>query len=213
MADDAIALVIEAAEDGEARLLARPASAPCRIAHRRLKELLRTQAAVTIQAHRLEAGILRSLRTSTAIALAFGFGLALTGTAAAQQQELQDKPAVCDQDGNGFISTTEAADCDEQEASTLFGNDEGMSEEQFSEAYGDESDMFSEADADGDGEISQQEWMDWREQGFAGATEDTENQMPADDYEDWNPGFPEGGDQGIDEGSHNPATYGEEQQD
>jgi hypothetical protein len=160
---------------------------------------------------------MRSLKTSAALALAFGLGVALTGVAAAQQQELQDMPAVCDQDGNGFISTSEAADCDEREATTLFGDDESMTEEQFSEAYGDQGDVegvFSEADADGDGEVSQQEWMDWREQGFAAATEDTENQMPATDYDDWNPGFPEGGgDQGIDEGSHDPSTYGEEQQD
>jgi hypothetical protein len=45
-------------------------------------------------------------------------------------------PAVCDQDGNGYISTSEAADCDEQEATTLFGDSESMTEEQFSEAYG-----------------------------------------------------------------------------
>lgn len=160
---------------------------------------------------------MRSLNTSTALALAFGLGVALTGPAAAQQQELQDMPAVCDQDGNGFISTTEAADCTEREATTLFGDSEGMTEEQFSEAYGDQDDvegMFGDVDADGDGEISQQEWMDWREQGFAAAVGDSDQGMPADEYEDWNPGFPEGGgDQGIDEGSHEPSTYGEEQQE
>jgi hypothetical protein len=81
-------------------------------------------------------------------------------------------------------------------------------------SQGDVEGVFSEADADGDGEVSQQEWMDWREQGFAAATEDTENQMPATDYEDWNPSFPEGGgDEGIDEGSRDPSTYGEEQRD
>jgi hypothetical protein len=151
---------------------------------------------------------MRSFETSTALAVVVGLGFAVASLPASAQGM-----AACDRDGNGYVSTGEAQDCDQQSFGEMAGDEDYVTEEQFNEAYPDTEGMFAEADADGDGQVSEDEWLSWREQGFAEAVGEDEDGMPADEYEDWNPAFPEGaGDQGIDEGSQDPSTYGEEQQ-
>jgi hypothetical protein len=52
---------------------------------------------------------------STALALVVGFGLAAgSGPAAAQDEGVFANPSVCDSDGNGKLSESEASDCAER---------------------------------------------------------------------------------------------------
>ena len=98
----------------------------------------------------------------------------------------------CDVDGDGFVSTDEARVCDTQRFSDLAGGGDSLTEELFAtgmaDSTADPSATFAEIDADGDGEVSQEEWLLWREQGFAAATEGTGGRMAVDDYGRWDLG-------------------------
>ena len=68
-----------------------------------------------------------------------------------------------------------------------------MSADQFGKAFpgaDSPSELFEQVDEDGDGKVTRAEWMNWHEQGFTAATEESEGQMPTADYEamDWEKG-------------------------
>ncbi|MGH6895904.1 MAG: hypothetical protein ACREJ5_05085 [Geminicoccaceae bacterium] len=63
-----------------------------------------------------------------------------------------------------------------------------MSEGRFGSAFPDaksRQQQFMVADRDGNGGISCDEWLQWHERGFAGATKSTQGGMAAPDHETW----------------------------
>lgn len=163
---------------------------------------------------------MKALKSSTALALALGLGVSMggmqayaagdkteagattaagTGTATGAQAQ-----AGADVDQDEFVTADEARTAAEQQFQEFGGGQEYMTEEQFGTAFpeaGDAQGMFAQIDEDGDGQISREEWMNWREQGFAEATQGTEGQMPAQDWETWqrSPGELGGGEAGAGE--------------
>ena len=110
----------------------------------------------------------------SALSLLLALGLA-GGPAHAQS-------AVCDDDGNGYVSADEAEQCADRNYSTLLGGEESMSEESFSGVHGAEA--FSTVDADQDGMVTREEYVQWRRDEFDTAL-GASDEMPASDYETW----------------------------
>ena len=110
---------------------------------------------------------MKQLLGSTALALALGLGAYLSDPAAAQQIQY-----ACDADDDGFVDATESRLCTDRAVDELAAGGQGLTEEQLSAmAEGPEGmPTFAEIDADGDGQISRQEWVAFGEQSFAGAT-------------------------------------------
>lgn len=133
-----------------------------------------------------------TMMNSTAIGLLAGLGLALGSLPAAAQQQEEFNSAVCDTDNNGYISADEAAACADQQYSDWVGEEESLSQERFGESFGpggDESGtMYSEMDADGDGHVTREEWMAWRERTFTEAPGVTDQGMMTDYYRNWHLG-------------------------
>ena len=124
---------------------------------------------------------------ASALALVVGFGLAAaSGPAAAQDEDVFANPSVCDSDGNGKLSQTEASDCAER-GWTGWTEEDSMTEEQFGEIWTREnaSDVFAEVDADGDGNLTSDEWMAWHEEQFASSSEETGGEMSTEDFGAW----------------------------
>jgi hypothetical protein len=97
-------------------------------------------------------------------------------------------PTACDDDHNGYVSGSEAKSCTEQRFQEIVAGQKGLGPEQFSKAFPNAqnaSQLFKEADQNGDGQISREEWSQWQEQSFATATAKSGNQMPVPDYQKW----------------------------
>ncbi len=97
----------------------------------------------------------------------------------------------CDADGDGFVDTDEARACYQQHYGTISGGSSSLTEEQFSAHMSEMEDApgtFAQIDADGDGEISEEEWVSWQDERFATDTSATEGRMSADDYGAWQMG-------------------------
>lgn len=114
---------------------------------------------------------MRQFSGFTAIALLFGAGLAVSGLPAAAQMD--EHPfalaAQCDTDGNGRISGGEAQDCADQ-VTTAYAGTDALDKDQFSMALPEGPDaeaIFAEADADGDGQLTSDEWTAWQEEALA----------------------------------------------
>ena len=94
---------------------------------------------------------------------------------------------ACDLDGDGFVSTAEARACDDQRFGHIAGGGvDAVTEQDFVAAMTGTDDpeaLFAEIDRDGDGQISREEWLQWRQQGFAGAA--AGDRMTVEDYERW----------------------------
>jgi len=117
-------------------------------------------------------------KSGTAMALLAALGVGWAATQAAAQQS-------CDVDGTGYVSADEAAACAERGYSTLVGNDESVSRERFEQAFPETEDvdeMWAEADANQDGELSPEEWSDWSARRFRSASTRVEG-LAVDDYE------------------------------
>ena len=100
-------------------------------------------------------------------------------------------PMECDAEGDGYISDKEARTCTVQRFEELSAGQESLTQEQFGKAFPESENpdqLFTETDQDGDGKISREEWMNWREQGFAGATQGSEGRMSSQDFETWDTG-------------------------
>jgi hypothetical protein len=142
------------------------------------------------------------------MALLAALGVGWTATQAAAQQS-------CDVDGTGYVSADEAAACAERGYSTLVGNDESVSRERFEQAFPETEDvdeMWAEADANQDGELSPEEWSDWSARRFRSASTRVEG-LAVDDYEALEAQYHMGDDQqGRDEsgGGGGSGTVGDE---
>jgi hypothetical protein len=144
-------------------------------------------------------------KSGTAMALLAALGVSLAATQAAAQQS-------CDVDENGYVSADEAAACAERDYSTLVGSDESISRERFEEAFAETEnvdEMWAEADANQDGELSPQEWSEWSARRFRSASPRVEG-LAVDDYEALEAQYHMGDDQeGRDEsGGGGAATTG-----
>jgi hypothetical protein len=112
------------------------------------------------------------------MALLAALGVGWAATQASAQQS-------CDVDGTGYVSADEAAACAERGYSTLVGNDESVSRERFEQAFPETEnvdEMWAEADANQDGELSPEEWSDWSARRFRSASTRVEG-LAVDDYE------------------------------
>ena len=117
-------------------------------------------------------------KSGTAMALLGALGVALAATQATAQQS-------CDVDGNGYVSADEAAVCAERDYSTMVGDEEAITRERFEQAFPateDVDEMWAEADANQDGELSPEEWSDWSARRFRSASPRVEG-VAVDDYE------------------------------
>lgn len=130
---------------------------------------------------------MKTATASTALALLLGLGLGVAPPAGAEQHMPEQKPMVCDTNDDGVVSAAEANVCAEEEFGQITADEEYLTEEQFGTMYegtGEPADVFARIDQDEDGEITRDEWIGWREEGFAEATEGT-GEMPTQEYEDW----------------------------
>ena len=125
---------------------------------------------------------MKLLLGSTALALALGLGAYQSGPAAAQQLQY-----ACDENGDGFVDAQESNLCTDREFNEIAAGEEVLTEELLSARSEGQEGMptFAEIDADGDGQISREEWVAFGEQSFAGATEASGGRMSAEDYERW----------------------------
>ena len=137
----------------------------------------------------------------TALALLFGLGVALTGAAGGapvagggvgpQEEGVMDSPEaggweICDRNEDGFIDSQEAYVCGEARFDEMAAGEEVVGQEQFLGGAGEVADaegMFEAMDADASGDISRDEFLTYREEGFAAATEGSEGRMTVEDYE------------------------------
>jgi hypothetical protein len=122
---------------------------------------------------------MKGYTTATAVALLAGLGM-LSGAlpAAAQQQGT----TTCDQDNNGYVSASEARTCAESDWSAIVGDEESMTRERFDERWSGADDvdqMWEEADADRDNQVTSEEWTAWQERRFSAATEGDEQGLPS----------------------------------
>ena len=95
----------------------------------------------------------------------------------------------CDVDGDGFVTVDESRACYEEHFGTISGGGSHLTMEQFTGAVPEaESDptLFEQLDTDGDGQVSRDEWLEWRGAGFAEAA--PEGRMSVEDYERWQSG-------------------------
>lgn len=125
---------------------------------------------------------MKTTNTSTALALIFGLGLGVASLPAGATQHMLDY----DTDSDGIVDAEEASAYAEQEYDDITA-DEDLTEERFGTMYqgtGDSAEAFAEIDEDGDGEISAEEWVRWREQGFAEAAQGSD-EMPTTEFEEW----------------------------
>jgi EF hand len=119
---------------------------------------------------------------STAVAIALGLGDYLSGLAAAQQLQF-----ACDANDDGFVDAQESKLCTDREFDEIAAGEQVLTEEALSaKAEGAKSaPTFAEADQNGDGQISREEWSAFSGQRFAGATESSGGRMSAEDYNAW----------------------------
>ncbi|MDX1541641.1 MAG: hypothetical protein R3349_09585, partial [Geminicoccaceae bacterium] len=114
---------------------------------------------------------MRMLGQVSAVSLLVALGLA------AGQVQAQ---AVCDTDDNGQISVSEAEDCADRDYTTLLGDKESMTDEDFATVH--DAEAFSKVDADGDGMVSRAEYVGWKRDEFDGAL-GASVEMPNADFE------------------------------
>jgi hypothetical protein len=117
---------------------------------------------------------------STAVAL--GLGAYLGGPAAAQQ--LQD---ACDANDDGFVDAQESELCTDREFDEIAAGEKALTEERISARVPGRQSLpkFSDADQNGDGQISREEWAAFNGQRFAGATESSDGRMSVQEYDAW----------------------------
>jgi hypothetical protein len=106
---------------------------------------------------------------STLLAMAFGLGL----NAPAGAQQLQ---YACDANDDGSVDAQEAQLCTDREFDEIARGEQVLRKGTAA---------FDEADQNGDGQISRQEWASFSGERFAGATEASGGRMSADEYSAW----------------------------
>ena len=114
---------------------------------------------------------MRLLVALTTLAMALGLGMHPGGSAIAQQIQF-----ACDANDDGFVDATESRLCTDAEFDEIAEGEEDLTEEQLLARAKGEQDLsptFSDVDENGDGQISREEWVDFSDHRFAGATEAT----------------------------------------
>jgi hypothetical protein len=130
----------------------------------------------------MEVKAVRMLTLAAAIVLLSGLG-ATTCMAMA--------PMSCDTDHNHYVTTREAMSCSERLFDQIRVGQPGIGPEAFRKALPQAKDpdaLFKEVDQNGDGQISRQEWIDWRQRDFTDATAKSSGMLPAVDYQNWSEG-------------------------
>jgi hypothetical protein len=119
---------------------------------------------------------------STLVATALGLGACLSGPAAAQQLQL-----ACDANDDGFVDVQESKLCTDREFDEIAAGEQVLTEEALKAKAQDAKGLptFAEADQNGDGQISREEWVGFSGERFAGATESSGGRMSTDDYNAW----------------------------
>jgi hypothetical protein len=110
------------------------------------------------------------------------FWLGLNGPAVAQQLQ-----SACDANDDGFGSSQEAQLCTHREFDEIARGEQVLTEELL-KAKAENSKgtpAFDEADQNGDGQISRQEWASSAGERFAPATEASGGRMSAEEYSAW----------------------------
>ncbi len=95
----------------------------------------------------------------------------------------------CDVEGTGFVTTDEARACYDEYFGAISGGADHVTLDQIRAGLPEAEDpeaVFAEADLDRDQVITREEWLAWRERGFAEAA--PEGQMPVEDYAGWHLG-------------------------
>jgi hypothetical protein len=137
---------------------------------------------VAIRAGKSGEAAMKLLVGAAALAMACGLGIYLHGPAAAQQLQY-----ACDANDNGFVDAQESDLCTDREFDEIAAGEEALTEE-FLKAKAESAKgmpTFSEADKNGDGQISREEWVGFSGERFAGATEASGGRMSAEDYSAW----------------------------
>ena len=119
---------------------------------------------------------------STAVALALGLGVCLSSPAVAQQLQF-----ACDANDDGFVDAQELKLCTDREFDEIAAGEQVLTEEVL-RAKGEDAKglpKFDEADRNGDGQISREEWGGFSGERFAGATESSGGRMSTEDYNAW----------------------------
>jgi hypothetical protein len=126
-----------------------------------------------------------SMRLSTLAAAAVllsGLGVT-TGMAMA--------PMSCDTDHNHYVTAREARSCSERLFDQIRAGQPAIGSGAFHKALPQARDpeaLFKEVDQNGDGQISRQEWIEWRQRDFTDATAKSSGMLPAADYQNWSEG-------------------------
>jgi hypothetical protein len=117
---------------------------------------------------------------------ALGFYRAGAGGPAAADEDVFADPTLCDADGDAMLSETEASDCAER-GWTSWTEEDSITEEEFGEVWSGENsaEVFAAIDADGNGNLSSEEWMAWHDEQFAASVEETGGEMPTEAFTDW----------------------------
>jgi hypothetical protein len=119
---------------------------------------------------------------STAVAVVLGLGAYLGGPAAAQQLQY-----ACDANDDGFVDAQESELCTDREFDEIAAGEKALTEERLSARAQNQEGVpkFSDADQNGDGQISREEWAAFSGQRFAGATESSDGRMSVEEYNTW----------------------------
>jgi hypothetical protein len=107
-------------------------------------------------------------KSGTAMALFAALGVGLGAAEAAAQQVVG-----CDAGSNGYVSADEAAMCAERDYSTILGDQEVSTRQRFEQAFAateNVDEMWADADANQDGQLSRAEWSDWSARRFRSAS-------------------------------------------
>jgi EF hand len=125
---------------------------------------------------------MKLLLGSTGLALTFGLGVCLSGPAAGQQLQY-----ACDANDDGFVDAQESKLCTDAEFDKIAAGESVLTEEvlKAKSEGGKGMPTFAEADQNGDGQISREEWGEFSGQRFAGAAEASGGRMTAEEYNAW----------------------------
>lgn len=107
------------------------------------------------------------MRAGVPVTVAVIIGVAAGLASRPGAQELR---VACDADRDGAITAAGSPGCAEQRADRARGNADGRAEARTADADGLRQ-QFGQADQDGDGRISRDEWLQWFGPAYAGSEE------------------------------------------